>query len=284
MQRMRMRHSRKKCWTALDLASEILLLLGLTFNSNDRPAMPTQKVTILLAVAGVLLLPGRATAAALVVPALSGKTEYEGWETLTNTNYPSYPGFPGTAPWPSPIDSNIPGSAGNADFAKLSGGGFPGSESIYNFTVPGTYEVGNSSPIGGLETVTLQLDLGEGNSFFVAPPTLNYNGGSQGLAPTYTKSGSGPTSFTNPQTGTPGTTTLFGYQWDLSSIGGAFADYAIQWTSDAHATTFNLRLDSSDTFTGNAITAVPEPATYPLAVSLLALAAVVAKRRRRRAP
>ncbi len=242
------------------------------------------KTSIRPLLAGLLALPVAAVGAPLVTPSLSGNTEYEGWEGLTNTNYPSppYPGFMTfTNPWPSPMDSNISGSAGNAGFDKISGGGYPGSASIYNFTVPGTYEVANSAPITGLETVTLQLDLGEGNSFFVASPVLSYNGGSQNLMPDFTASGAGPTAFTNPQTGNPDTTTLFGYQWDLSSIGGTFTDYAIQWTSDAHATTFNLRLDSSDDYSGNAITAVPEPASYATLLGLLVLGCTFLRRRRR---
>ena len=243
--------------------------------------MKTER-TIRPLIAGLLALPIAASGASLVLPDLTGNTGYEGWEGLTAANNPGYPGFMTfTNPWPSPIDPNITGSAGNAGFDKVSGGGYPGSESIYNFTVPGTYEVANSAPITGLETVTLQIDLGEGDSFFNAPPVLSYNGGSQNLVPTFTEQGSGPTAFTNPQTGNPDTTTLFGYQWDLSGITGGFTDYSIEWTSDAHVTTYNLRLDSSDTFGGNAITAVPEPAAYAALVGLLALGCTVLRRRNR---
>jgi len=239
------------------------------------------KPSVRLLLAGLLALPLASSGAPLVTPSLSGNTQYEGWEALTAANNPGYPGFFNfTDPWPSPIASNITGSAGNAGFDKVSGGGYPGSASIYNFTAPGTYVVSSSAPITGLETVTLQLDLGEGNSFFTASPVLNYNGGSQNLAPTFTEQGAGPTAFTNPQTGNPDTTTLFGFQWDLSSIGSPFTDYAIQWTSDSHVTTYNIRLDSSDDFTGNAITAVPEPASYAALFGVLALGWALSRRRR----
>jgi len=210
-----------------------------------------------------------------------GITEYEGWEGLTAANNPGYPDFfTFTDPWPAPIAPSITGSAGNAGFNKLSGGGYPASASIYNFTVPGTFAVLNSNPLAGLETVALQLDLGEGNSFFVADPVLNYNGGSQNLAADFTQSGAGPTAFTNPQTGNPDTTTLFGYQWDLSGIVGPITDYEIAWTADAHVTTYNLQLDSSDTFSGNAISAVPEPSAFAALVGAVALGLATCRRRR----
>lgn len=239
------------------------------------------KSSIKLMLAGLLILPLAGSGAPLVTPDLVGTTEYEGWESLTAANNPGYPGFFNFMdPWPSPIAPNIAGSAGNAGFDKVSGGGYPGSASIYNFTAPGTYSIAKSAAIAGLETVVVQLDLGEGNSFFTAAPVLNYNGGTQQLAPTFVEQGSGPTAFTNPQTGDPDTTTLFGYQWDLSTIGG-ITNYAVQWTTDAHVTTYNLRLDSSDSYTGNAITAVPEPAAFAVLGGLFALCWAVSRRPRR---
>jgi len=219
--------------------------------------------SIRLLLAGLIALPAAASAAPLVTPTLSGNTEYEGWEELTAANNPGYPGFFNfTDPWPAPIDPNISGSAGNAGFDKVSGGGYPASESIYSFTAPGTFAVTNTAPLVNLETVTFQLDLGVDS--FLASPVLSYNGGSQNLSATFSEQGAGPTAFTNPQTGEEGTTTLFGFQWDLSSIAGPVTDYTIQWTTDAHATVYNLRLDSSDSFTGNAVSAVPEPSALLL--------------------
>ena len=238
------------------------------------------KSSIQLLLAGLLVLPLAAVGAPLVTPNLAGSTEYEGWEDLTAANNPGYPGFMTfTNPWPNPISPNIAGSAGKAGFDKVSGGGYPGSASIYNFSAAGTYTIANTNPLAGLGTVVVQLDLGEGNSFFTATPVLNYNGGTQALAPTFSEQGAGPTAFTNPQTKDPGTTTLFGYQWDLRSVGG-ITEYAIEWTTDAHVTTYNLRLDSSDTYSGNAITAVPEPATSGLALALAVLGLAAVRRPR----
>lgn len=269
--------------------------------TNTKHNRMNTKTSIRPLLAGLLALPIAASAAPLVTPSLSGTTEYEGWENLTNTNAqvvaaentPStaddFPGFSNfTDPWPEPFDPNITGSAGNAGFDKVSGSGYPASEAIYSFPgfppappVFGTFSISNSSALAGLETVAVQLDLGEGNGFFNAGPVLNYNGGAQQLAPDFTQSGPGPTAFTNPQTGNPSSTTLFGYQWDLSGITGGFTSYSIEWTTEPHVTTYNLRLDSSDTFSGNAITAVPEPASYTALLGLLALGFTFLRRRRR---
>lgn len=238
------------------------------------------KTSIRLLLAGLCSLPLLAAGAPLVTPDFSGNTQYEGWEELTAANNPGFPGFFNlTDPWPDPIAPNITGSAGFAGFDKVSGGGYPASAAIYNFTVPGTFVVGTSTPLSNLQTVAFQLDLGIGNTFFLSTPVLNYNGGSQQLAPTFAEQGSGPTAFTNPQTGDPDSTTLFGYQWDLSSI-GSISEFEILWTTDAHATTYNIRLDSSDTFTGNAISAVPEPALFAWLLGLGALGLAFWRRRK----
>jgi len=242
--------------------------------------MKTKIPNQLLLLAGFLAAPVVASAVSLTPLTLTGNTEYEGWEGLTAANNPGFPDFfTFTDPWPNPIAPSISGSAGNAGFDKVSGGGYPASQSIYNFTVPGTFTVANSNPLNDLETVAFQLDLGEGNDFFVADPLLSYNGGSQNLVADFTQSAAGPTAFTNPQTGDPGTTTVFAFQWDLSSV-GAITDYAISWTTDAHATTYNLQLDSSDTFSGNAISAVPEPSAFAALAGVTALGLAACRRRR----
>jgi hypothetical protein len=227
------------------------------------------------------ILPGVTTGAMLTNLNLSGATEYEGWEALTAANNPGFPGFFNfTDPWPNAIAPNRAGSAGNAAFNKAVGGGYPGSQSIYNFTAPSTFTVASPAPLANLATVALQLDLGEGDSFILGTPTLSYNGGSQALLPTFSEAGNGPTAFTNPQTGDPDNTTLFAFQWDLSSV-GSISDYVIQWTADSHVTTYNLQLDSSDNFTGNALSAVPEPAAYSMIAALAALTLAATRRRTR---
>lgn len=230
---------------------------------------------LILAASSALLNP----AIALVDPLLAGNAEFEIWTGLTAANNPGYPDFfTFSNPWPSPISPTGVGSAGNAGFDKVAGGGYPAGSSIYNFVTPGTYSVTNDSPLPDLETVTFQLDLGEGDSFFLADPVLNYNGGTQALGATFSKQGVGGIAFTNPQTGDADTTRLFGFQWDLTSISGGISEYQIVWTTDAHTTTYELRLDSGDSFEGNSITAIPEASA---GIGVLGLMGWAGLRRRR---
>lgn len=215
--------------------------------------------TLLLAAHVAFLTP----ASALVDPDLSGTTEFEIWTGLTAANYPSYPDFSDTGdggfadPWPAPIAPSGTGSAGNASLDKVSGGGYPATSSIYNHTVAGTYEIANGSPLANLGTVIVQIDLGDGSpGAFQSAPVLNYNGGSQSLTANFTNTG--PGGFSGGFGGPPSPTTLHGFQWDLSSVRSAISSYAILWTSDTFSTTYEIRLDSSDTTSPNRLSAIPE--------------------------
>ncbi len=224
-------------------------------------------------------------ASALVDPGLTGTAETEIWSGLTGTNYPDYPDFSDTGDggfsslWPSPISPTGVGSAGKADFDKVGGGGYPASNSLYNHTIPGTYRVANGNPLSGLETVVFQIDLGAGSpGFFASTPVLNYDSGTQNLAPDFSEVGTGD--FSSAFGGPPVPTTLHAFQWDLSSIPGPVSDYQIVWTTDTFATTFELGLYSSDTYTGNSITAVPEASMTGAVLGILGFACL--RRRSRR--
>lgn len=232
--------------------------------------------------------------ATFLTPGFSGNTEYEGWSGLTAANNPGYPGFSNsTALWPAPIDPNETGSAGNADFDKVSGGGYPAGGSIYNSFFPGTYRVDNSSPLTNVKNVLFQIELGAGVNNFGTPqqttsffddvagsePVLNYNGGTQALAADYDTSFAGPTAFTVPIPGVPGgTTTIFALQWDLSGL-GSITSYEIVWTGVEFGTTYALQLDSSDVFTS--IAPPPAPIPSPGSMALIGLTGFAAARRRR---
>lgn len=236
------------------------------------------KPSILLTGAAALF---PAAAFATIVPILDGTTDSSSWSDLTFMNYPAYPDFADQGQgdfddlWPAPI-SPTAGTTADIGFNKVSGGGYPASSAIYKHTVPGTFIVTDASPLADLETVTFQLDMAPGNGFFIATPTLNYNGGTQGLLPDFNEQGAGNfTASFGPDTFP---TSLFGYQWDLTSL-GTISDFEIVWTAADFSSTYELQLDSSDTFGGNAISAVPEPA----AGALLAGLAVVLLATRRRA-
>ncbi len=240
------------------------------------------------------MLPAALLNANLASFALPGATEFEAWENLSNTNAqvaaaaatPStaddFPGFPGSGPWPTALTPDGAGSAGNAGFNKTSGNGYTATQAIYNFPGfapqppnPGDYSIDNSTPLTGLQTVVFQIDVGQGNGFFDAVPILSVNAGASQLNADFTSTSIGR-SFSNPQD--PGETldsTIFAFQWDLSSF-GAIADYSVQWASAEHSTIYAMQLDSGNSFTQ----VVPEPSAFT-AIAGLAVLGLAAVRRRR---
>lgn len=238
------------------------------------------------------LLPSALLQANFAALALPGTSELEAWENLSNTNtqvasaaatattVDDFPGFPGSGPWPTAIIPDGAGSAGNAGFNKLNGNGYTASEAIYNFpgfsppANPGDYSVDNNSPLAGLETVVFQIDVGEGNGFFDTAPVLRLNSGATQLAADFTSTSTGR-SFDNPQN--PGetlTSTIFAYQWDLSSA-GAIGDYSVQWGAAEHATIYAMQLDSGDSFAQ----VVPEPSNFAVIVGAAALGLALTRSR-----
>ena len=198
-----------------------------------------------------------------LAPSFSGTTEYEGWSDLTVNRLTGYPtNSTSTNPWPQPVAPNDPGSAGNAEFDKVTGGGYPAGASIYNSFSEGSYEIANDSPITGLSNVFFQVELGGGadftggvlgeGGFFTVEPVLNYNGGTQALDPTTSFDYFSTRVFNLPfpiegiEDG--GFTSIFALQWDMSSITDPITSYEIVWTTESFVTTYALQLDSSDTF------------------------------------
>lgn len=218
---------------------------------------------------------------------LPGTSQYEGWEGLTAANYNQAlygGGFPGGAPWTAPIDSNILNSDGNANFNKLLGNGYPSGASIYAPFTSSEFGVFSTSVVSGLETVVFQIDIGpgDGGNFFDAVPTLSltHDGGSTlSIAATYTLVGAGAFPFSNPLNPLEsGTTSLWMYQWDLSSYTG-ITSYDVTWQTHKHSQIYTLQLDSGNTFSGMAI---PEPASTATMAGLLVLVATALIRRRRK--
>jgi len=241
--------------------------------------LTTKKTALLLAMACGIT----STAQAYIPVSLLGATQFEGWEELTNANYPQTPNFggpfPGAQPWLATIAPNVSGSSGNAEFGKVSGNGFTASASVYTPFTGATFTIESTAVVPGLENVVFQIDLGPGDAFYNAVPTLSFNSGGQDLAATFTGQTTGENPFANPvNPSQQGTTTNFIYQWDLSSVGSAITDYTIEWTTGSHAQIYGMQLDTSDTFSGNA---VPEPATYAIFAGIAALAAALVRRRLR---
>lgn len=228
------------------------------------------KTTTKLALFAALTAPCHA---ALTI-SLPGSSESAIWSGLNNVNYTAAGGYNTFGTNQSPFNSDPAlaaliadaGSTLGGTFEKTSGGGYFASTSIYNFGVPGTFAVTDPSPLGSLETVVFQMDLG---SPLNDTPVLNFNGGTQALAPDF--QATSPGNFTFAFGGPPAPTTNHAWQWDISAAGAT--SYEIVFTTFEHGTIFQLDLAAGDTFTQ----VIPEPST-----SLLGLAALTLTARRRR--
>lgn len=217
------------------------------------------------------LLVGSASAA--ITTGLPGNTEHEGWDQLNSSTYTSAAGFPGYPdagdPWPTAIAANVAGSAQSAEFSKVSGGGYFATSSLYDAGLGGSYRVADSSPLASLATIVLQVDAGTSIGI---PPVLNYNGGSQELAPDdfaltegdYLSGFGGPVAPT------------LNHVWQWDTRGLDISSYEIIWGSnpDEHLTQYEVSLDTGDLF----VQTIPEPSPV-LLLSLLPFAACLRRQR-----
>lgn len=211
--------------------------------------------------------------AAPVAIDLDGNTQNDGWTNSSLTSVSAgFGSFPGSSPWPNPIQSNVGGDASLNKTANGTGGGpYPASGSIYfgGFSGDvnnngGTLAVTDSTPVANLQTVVFQVEIGEAWTYDFyngVLPTLSYNGGSQMLAADYISLSQVFTgTVTMPSGEEPLYLNTYGLQWDLSGIGETITSFTISFTGVQHAQLYSLQLDQSDTFTQ----AVPEPSTYAL--------------------
>jgi hypothetical protein len=216
-----------------------------------------------------LLVLAAAQSHAAITFTLPGNPESAAWTGLNNVNYPAASGWnsfgTNTQPFQAALSPDSGSTLGGA-FNKLSGGGYFASTSIYNFGVPGAFHITDSSPLAGLETVVFQVDLG---SALGAVPVLNYNGGSQTLAPDF--QATAPGDFISGFGGPPAPTTNHAWQWDLSALGAT--SYEIRFTTIEHGTIFRLDLAAGDSFAQ----VIPEPSS----LLLCAVGAIAFTRRRR---
>jgi hypothetical protein len=202
-----------------------------------------------------------------VAPALSGSTSTDGWFNLNSTNYSGYGSFPGLTNWPAPIAANQSGS-GDATFDKVDGtSGYLASATTNAIYSPdetnlGTFSVLDATALGSVSNILLQV--GSTGNLGGTALTLNYNGGTQNLAPGYAmliSSNAVSTPFG------PATYYVWGYQWDVTGLG--VTSFDATWTvAAAHDLTYGARLDQSSTF----MQVVPEPSSALLAIAGVGLA------------
>ena len=224
-----------------------------------------------------------------------GNSSFDGWNNLNNATFSGYGGFPGSSPWPAPIGSNAGGSA-DAILSRVAGsptggGPFLSSSSIYfgNFAqVPnalgGTLRVSDPTPLGNLQTLIFQIQIGEvlGYDFFdpTGGPVLKINGGASSVNPVFAgvldRFQNGV--FTSPDTGLdePVYINTWGYQWDVSPL-GAISSFTIDFSGVTHSQIYELQLDQSSQVFSTAL--IPEPSVFSL--SLVGALAWLARRRGR---
>lgn len=220
-------------------------------------------------------------------PNLPGVTDFDAWDNLTVTNpqisgttipFP-FPGFPGAGPWPTPIESALVGASdptGDAQFNKTSGFGYPASQSIYSSPFGnGTYSISDSTPVPGLETVFLQIEIAQGSSGWLDgefnAASLTVNGGTpvplldgRFVDVSIGNAGFGPT-----------TVATFGFQWDVSGL-GPITDFDIAFSTAGTSTAMlALQLDQGSEF-------VPLSIPEPTSLALVSLGGVALLGRRRR--
>ncbi|WP_269538721.1 PEP-CTERM sorting domain-containing protein [Cerasicoccus fimbriatus] len=212
---------------------------------------------------------GAATAATAALDInLPGNSTQSVWSDMNSSTLTVGEGYnnfgTNTAGWSTPVSPN----SGTATFDKVAGtGGYPGTDSIYNFDTPGSFFITENSPLANLETVVFQSDAVGG---MMVAPTLSYNGGSQALAAINTFVVGGDFS------GMGSNSTIFGYQWDLSGIVDPISDFTINWTSVVHNGNYEMQLNQGDTFQ-----VVPEPSTYALMAGIACGALILMRRQRR---
>lgn len=196
---------------------------------------------------------------------LAGQSESARWANLSAANYPGAGGtsafFRPTNAWPTRIAGNGTPSS-SATFFKESGGGYFATSSIYDAGVAGTYSLSDSSPINGLQTIVLQLDVG---SVIGVAPVLHWNGGQQGMVAQFSLMSAGDYSASSPDG--PIASTNHAWQWDLRQVPDAITSYQIVWGSrtNDHLTQFEINVAASDQFTQ----VIPEPSTILLGLCSL---------------
>ena len=187
----------------------------------------------------------------------SGSSAFDGWVNMNNTGFPLISGgFPGSASWNGTAGSNQSGS-GDAVLGKISGSAFFAFESLYfgsNTQVEnqlgGTLQVRDATPLSGVRTIVLQIQIGEAVGYdFYRPsgwPVLKLNGGNSSISPNVTTllDSFEYGTFESPLTGDePLYVNTYAFEWNLPV--GSVSSIAIDFSAVTHAQIYGMRLDQS---------------------------------------
>jgi hypothetical protein len=195
---------------------------------------------------------------------------------MNSVNFPGFGSFPGSSPWLNPDKSvKKAGSnalnSGDAEIVRISGGEDGGgpiflSESLYfgSFVqVPnalgGTLSISDSTPVAGVKTITLQVEIGEAVGYgFKSPggyPILKVNGQPAAYAPSHSvllnryQNGT----FESPETGQePIYVKTVGYQWNVASV-LPVDSIQIEFSAVTHSQIYEIRLDQTDVLQSQAV-------------------------------
>ncbi len=200
--------------------------------------------------------------AAQTIPTIfngSGTKSFDGWVNMINSNL-SFSGWPTT-----PAGSNASGS-GDAQLVYVSGTAIFATESLYFLSyqqVPnalgGTLRVSDSTPVPGVKTITLQVEIGEAVGYgFQSPggyPILKVNGQPATYAPVHARLLNRYQNgiFESPETGEePVYVKTVGYQWNVENIGPVHS-IQIEFSAVTHAQIYEIRLDQTDVLQNRAV-------------------------------
>lgn len=185
------------------------------------------------------------------------------------------------------LAANVDGSAGDTIFRRMSGGAYPASAGLYQFSGAGsTFEMAVADAADGLTSIVFQsyINISRGangvDGLFETgyEPRLSYNNGTQFLTASlvetenlsYTDFFSGQVVASDPNNPNHAT-----FTWNLAALGVTVPvdSFRITFGTDTHSQTEAFQLDQLVT------APVPEPETWALMLGGLGLITLSARRR-----
>jgi hypothetical protein len=188
------------------------------------------------------------------------------------------------------LSGNTPDSSGDARFRRTSGGAYPASAGLYQFSGAGsTFEMVVSDAVDGLTGIVFQsyINISRGangvDGLFETGyvPRLSYNNGSQFLAASLLQTENlGYTDFFTGQfvASDPNNPNHATFTWDFDALGITVPvnSFKLTFGTDTHSQTQAFQLDQLV-----ATAPVPEPETWALLAGGLGMVLLSARRRMR---